>query len=348
MGATDRRWVRHYCYCYFRLGKALPDASTGDRLLAGLWLISTAKDSLLELFRTDWNNSVEWPLPKKLDKLKISFEDIFPFGHELSKELSAASWSISYFNQPNLFIRIRPGKEQKVLSRIHALDLSHHQLSSNAIAFPAATQLQYLEGLNSDYVIQDYSSQQIASLLAKVNLAKSLRVWDCCAASGGKSILAYDHLNKVDLLATDVRKSMMPQLKNRLQEAGILGCKTAVIDLEQSLPSALHHAFDLVIADVPCTGSGTWGRTPEQLAYFEKEQIDFYSSRQRSILEHVLPSLNSGGYLLYSTCSVFQKENEGVVEWLVQSQKMKLVDASLFVGIAHGADTLYGALLQRY
>lgn len=347
MGSTDRKWVRHYCYSYFRIGKAMPNAAVGEKLLAGVWLTSSAKDPVLELFRPDWNNSVEWSLSKKLDTLGVSFEEIFPFGQELSKELSAASWSISYFNQPNLFIRIRPGKEQKVLSRIVELGLSHHQLSSSAIAFPAATQLQQLEGLNRDYVIQDYSSQQIASLLTKVNLAKPLSVWDCCTASGGKSILAHDYLGKIDLLASDVRKSMMPQLKKRLQEAGIQSCQAAVIDLEQAIPSTLNNSIDLIIADVPCTGSGTWGRTPEQLAYFEKEQIDFYSSRQRSILGNVLPSLKSAGYLLYSTCSVFQKENEGIVEWLVQSQQLKLIEASLFVGIKNRADTLYGALLQR-
>lgn len=347
MGATDRRWVRHYCYCYFRIGKALPYATVGERLLAGVWLTSTTKDSLLDLFRPDWNNFVEWSLPQKMDTLGIDSKDIFPFGHELSKELSTDHWSISYFIQPDIFIRIRPGKEQKLMARINELGLSHRQLSSTAIAFPAATQLQFLEGLNRDYVIQDFSSQQIASLLAKVELTNSYRVWDCCAASGGKSILAYDYLSEIDLLASDVRKSMMPQLKNRLLEAGVQGCQTRVIDLEHTIPSTLNDSIDLVIADVPCTGSGTWGRTPEQLAYFDKESIDSYSCRQRSILEQVLPSLKSGGYLLYSTCSVFQKENEEVVEWLVQSQQLKLVDAVLFVGIETRADTLFGALLQR-
>ncbi|MFZ9694967.1 MAG: hypothetical protein ACO3AY_03745 [Chitinophagaceae bacterium] len=347
MGSTDRRLVRHYCYCYFRLGKALPNATVGDRLLAGVWLTSQAKDPLLELYRKGWNDKVEWGAEKKLNDLGIKAEDIFPFCDELSEGFHENYWSLSLLEQPALFIRVRPGKEKQLADRIKKLQLNYQQLTPSSFSFPAATQLQNLEGLNRDYVIQDYSSQQIATLFVHLK-SENLRIaWDCCAASGGKSILVTDSFPKINLLASDVRNTMMPQLRNRLQQAGLPQCKTSVIDLEQAIPKDLQTSVDLLIADVPCSGSGTWGRTPEQLCFFEHSKIETYASLQQKILTHALASLRKGGYLLYITCSVFQQENENNVEWLVQEQKLQLIQSALFDGKSMQADTLFAALLQK-
>jgi 16S rRNA (cytosine967-C5)-methyltransferase len=347
MGATDRRLVRHYCYCYFRLGKALPKASIGDRLLAGVWLTSKVKDPLLELYRNHWNDNVESALEKKLNDLGIKEDEIFSFGSELSAGLDLHNCTFSLLEQPALFIRVRPGKQKQVLDRIKKQEKTYHQLTPSTFSFPAATQLQNLEGLNRDYVIQDYSSQQIASLFVHLKSTDLHTAWDCCAASGGKSILVTDSFPKISLLTTDVRNSMMPQLRNRLQQAGLLTCKTSVIDLEQPIPNDLKDSMDFLIADVPCSGSGTWGRTPEQLCFFEHSKIENYASLQRKILTNALASLRKGGYLLYITCSVFQQENEHNVEWLVQEKKLRLIQSSVFDGSKMQADTLFAALLQQ-
>jgi 16S rRNA (cytosine967-C5)-methyltransferase len=347
MGSRDRRAVRQYCYSYFRLGKALPNASIGDRLLAGVWLTSKEKDPLLELYRNHWNEKVEWAVSEKLNELNIKAEDIFPFSNQLSSALRNSKWSLSLLEQPAIFIRIRPGKEKQLVDRSKKWALNSQQLTPSSISFPATTQLQNLEGLNRDYVIQDNSSQQIAQLFTHLNQAGIHTAWDCCAASGGKSILIIDHLPKVNLLATDVRNSMMPQLRNRLQQAGLPHCKTGVVDLEQPILKQLHESIDLLIADVPCSGSGTWSRTPEQLCFFELPQIESYAVRQRKILTNALVSLRKGGYLLYITCSVFEQENEKNVEWLVQEKKLRLIQSSIFDGSTKHADTLFAALLQQ-
>src|SRR5690606_8193418 len=104
--------------------------------------------------------------------------------------------------------------------------------------------------------------------------------------------------------------------------------------------------FDLVIADVPCSGSGTWSRTPEQLYYFGKEKIQLYASRQRKILEHVTGNAKPGGYLLYCTCSVFRKENEEQVQYL-QDAGWTVVQQEILTGYNMRADTLFAALLQK-
>ncbi len=90
--------------------------------------------------------------------------------------------------------------------------------------------------------------------------------------------------------------------------------------------------FDLIIADVPCTGSGTWARTPEQLCYFNEKQIEKYSALQKQIIQNVIPYLNPGGLFLYITCSVFKKENEGIVDFIKQKFNLEIVKMRLLKG----------------
>jgi 16S rRNA (cytosine967-C5)-methyltransferase len=103
--------------------------------------------------------------------------------------------------------------------------------------------------------------------------------------------------------------------------------------------------YDLIIADVPCSGSGTWARTPEQLYFFKKERIKYYSDLQKAITGAVASSIRSGGHLLYITCSVFAEENEKVVAHLEDNYQLRTVAASLFKGYSDNADTLFAALL---
>src|SRR6202012_5618700 len=70
------------------------------------------------------------------------------------------------------------------------------------------------------------------------------------------------------------------------------------------LDRSLAATADLVLADVPCTGSGTWGRTPEELCFFNPASILRYSTMQQQILTHIVPNLAPGAWLIYSTCSV--------------------------------------------
>jgi 16S rRNA (cytosine967-C5)-methyltransferase len=72
-----------------------------------------------------------------------------------------------------------------------------------------------------------------------------------------------------------------------------------------------------------------------------------FQSIQRTLLQNALTRLLPGGYLLYSTCSIFAQENESQVDWLEQKMGLRCVQQQLFNGAAQQADTLYAALLQR-
>ncbi len=379
MGSTDRRWVRHYCYCYFRLGKALPHLSISDKILIGLFLCSKKEDPLLALERPMWNDRISADLAEKAgllydeaatklvpndtglpaplvtvltDEVRLAaytrlLQEVFPCQELFSESLKDSDWVLSLFEQPALFIRLRPQKELQVVEALQAQAITYEQITPQTLSLPATTSLSSWPGLNRDFVIQDLSSQRIATLLSSLPGYAQKKMWDCCAGSGGKSILANDMLSEISITVSDKRASILRQLKQRFSQAELSNYRSYEIDLARTLPSSFTEEFPFIWADVPCTGSGTWSRTPEQLYFFDVAAVADFQSIQRTLLQNALTRLLPGGYLLYSTCSIFAQENESQVEWLEQKMGLRCVQQQLFNGAAQQADTLYAALLQR-
>jgi len=187
----------------------------------------------------------------------------------------------------------------------------------------------------------------LSSLLKLVptSIDNVINVWDACAASGGKSILMYDFMDNIKIHVTDVRDTILHNCEKRLQEAGIRPASVQVVDL--TYPFDIKKQFDFVFADVPCSGSGTWGRTPEQLNYFKEPQLDKYIKLQAQIVQNLIPAIKVNGHLLFVTCSVYEKENEQNVAAILATGKFKLVKEQYFEGYKQQADTLFGALLQK-
>jgi 16S rRNA (cytosine967-C5)-methyltransferase len=215
---------------------------------------------------------------------------------------------------------------------------------------PHGTKADEVLAINREVVVQDYSSQQIADLFKYLPFKPpaSFKVWDACAASGGKAILLKDFFPYAKLTVSDIRQSILANLDKRFKEAALSYEQAFIADLSKEIPHALPlESFDLVIADVPCTGSGTWSRTPEWLRYFEEQKIAEYAVLQSRILENVIPFVKKGGYLLYATCSVFKEENEGQVARLLKEFNITLISSGIIKGYTHKADTMYAALLYK-
>lgn len=349
-GSRDRKTIAHLCYCYFRMGHLMERESVQERMIAGLFLCSVSESELLLLANPDWNEKAELHINEKLQMLHLKATDLFPFVDELSEGIDADAFCKSHFTQPDLFLRIRPGYKETVLQKLTDAGIGFELKSAACIAVPTTTKVAEILLLNKEAVVQDYSSQMVGDLLFPLNSQGRnypWSVWDCCAASGGKSIMVKDILDQVELTVSDVRETILFNLKKRFAEAGISKYKSFVADLSAENLKLSSTVYDLIIADVPCSGSGTWGRTPEQMRSFESASIDSYSQLQQKIAAAVVPQLKQQGYLLYITCSVYKKENEEVVQMLQQQCSLQLIEQRLLKGYHEKADTMFAALLQK-
>jgi 16S rRNA (cytosine967-C5)-methyltransferase len=369
-GSKDRKSISQLCYAFFRLGKALPALPVEERIITGLWLCLQEPNEVLQQLKPEWNEKAGWPLERKMDHVETSIADcrftiadVFPWQQAMSEGIDPTLFNTSFFVQPGLFLRLRPGNEMTVKNKLEKAGISFTMLSPSCLALPNATRLEGIIETDKEAVIQDYSSQRVGELLVdsresivagnppiRQYVNSPIKVWDCCAASGGKSIMAYDLLPSIELTVSDVRSSILKNLEKRFAVAGIKNYHSFVADLSQPTidsgptPDSRLPTPDLLIADVPCTGSGTWSRTPEQLFYFDAAAIDRYSALQKKIIDNVVPRLQPGARLLYITCSVFKKENEEMVQYIQEKHGLTLIKSELLKGYEQKADTLFAAL----
>lgn len=347
-GSRDRKLISHLVYTYYRLGKYAA-ADKQQKLLLALFLCEPADSQWIVCFPDDWQERMHTSLVEKLSYLQIQAlpitpADVFPWIDGLSEGIEKETFVWQHLQQPDLFLRVRPDRMKKVVET----------LESNAIAFEAegnclrvanGTKIDQLLAINKDVVVQDRSSQQVAKLFSYFKDASVKKVWDCCAASGGKSILLMDSLSSIQLSVSDIRATILHNLRQRFAEAGIAQFQSFLADLSQPLP--VKQQYDAIICDVPCSGSGTWGRTPEQLSFFDTKEINRYAQLQATIAGNAIPHLKQGGYLLYITCSVFAAENEINVYKLAEQHSLKLITQQVITGYQHKADTMFAALLQK-
>lgn len=344
-GSKDRKLVADLCFCYFRLGAAFHDQTVEERLLTGQFLCHSQSLFVQEL-KPAWKEMNTCSPEEKLAFLSPDQSpSLFPFPEEVSNEIDLSSFQLSFLQQPDLFLRIRPGKEKTVLQKLEKAGVVYTR-EEDSLRLSNSTKIEEILAIDREVVVQDRSSQRVLEplQLQAPNTKSPTSLWDCCAASGGKSILAYDRLHPVQLTVSDIRESVLINLKNRFERAGIKNYRSFVADLSQSKLQSNRSSFDLIICDAPCSGSGTWARTPEQLSFFRSEKIASYTALQKSIAQRASQQLKKGGYFLYITCSVFQKENEDVVAFLKGNTGLQLLSQTYFKGYQQRADTLFAAL----
>jgi 16S rRNA (cytosine967-C5)-methyltransferase len=150
------------------------------------------------------------------------------------------------------------------------------------------------------------------------------RVWDCCAAPGGKTLILARRLVNAEVVASDVSAKRLAQMEARLQRyayAERVRCGVAdAIDAK-----GVEGEFDLILCDVPCSGTGTLAGNPEIRHRLKVEELTRQAERQRAILMAALKRLARGGRLVYSTCSLEAEECEGVVDAVVEKTGMRRV-----------------------
>lgn len=342
-GSRDRKQISQLCYAYFRLGKSFNRRTLRERILIGYFLCSRQSDTLLEALAPEWAAAATKSLEEKLQVLSAEEElvSIFPWREELGEGIDHSLFARSFLIQPDLFVRIRPGQEA---ARKKAIEAGGRLCNDHCVAFPNTFSVEDILELDKEAVIQDKNSQAISAYFASGKDDKNWQVWDCCAASGGKSILAVDYLPVKKLTVSDIRSSILVNLRKRFERAGIREYNSLVLDLSRENYPDRQTRFDWIICDAPCSGSGTWSRTPEQLFFFNSNEMERYATLQKKIVDHALPALRKGGFFLYITCSVFRKENEEVVEHIIRHHSLTLVQSGYAKGYEEKADTLFAAL----
>jgi 16S rRNA (cytosine967-C5)-methyltransferase len=354
-GSKDRKYITHLCYGFYRLGKALSESDTTERLRLAIFLCNSKTGEWNFLFDEDWLNNWSDAINDRINFIQTKYNffsvgDVFPFANEASISLDTDAFSASLFIQPDVFIRIRPGYFNEVINRLRQHSVLFKIMDENCIALSPFINIDAILDVDKEVVIQDHSSQQVREFFTVIKSAikkSPIKTWDCCAGSGGKSILAYDTLQNKTLTVSDVRDSIIQNLKQRFAKAGINNYKDFVVDVANSKPGMQNATYDLIICDAPCTGSGTWSRTPERLYFFDAKRIDDYALLQQKIVSNTIRSLDDEGFFLYITCSVFKKENESIVEFIQQQFQTELIKMELLKGYHNKADTMFAALFRK-
>jgi 16S rRNA (cytosine967-C5)-methyltransferase len=176
-------------------------------------------------------------------------------------------------------------------------------------------------------VLMDDGSRLVAEIAAVAIPSvegRAARVWDCCAAPGGKTLLLAKRLATAEILASDVSPRRMAQMAARLRRYAFAAkVKTSVLDA--TAVGASEAPFDLMLCDVPCSGTGTLARNPEIRHRLKPEEFVRQAARQREILRGALGRLAPGGRLVYATCSLEPEENEQVVQAVAAESGMRRV-----------------------
>ena len=151
-----------------------------------------------------------------------------------------------------------------------------------------------------------------------------MRVLDACAAPGGKSfLLAQAMENKGEILACDIHPKKLDRLRAGAERLGITCIRTMARDARKPDPES-KAAFDLVLADVPCSGMGVIRKKPE-IRWKSRTELDALPGIQLDILRSLADCVKPGGQLVYSTCTLLREENEGVISaFLAEKENYRL------------------------
>lgn len=170
--------------------------------------------------------------------------------------------------------------------------------------------------------IQDEGSQLVAELAGRLSSNQTGAILDCCAAPGGKTLVLAERNPQARIVACESSPARFEALRNRLAPlAERIECRLA-----DATAFSGDELFDLVLADVPCSGTGTLGRNPEIRHQMAADDLERQAARQRDILAAALRSTRTGRRLVYSTCSLEPEENEQVIAALLRGNPTARVE----------------------
>jgi 16S rRNA (cytosine967-C5)-methyltransferase len=227
----------------------------------------------------------------------------------LSSHMAEAEWPALLARAP-LDLRINVARTSREAMAALFDGARPTRLSPWGVRLPPDTRVDdhpaYGDGLVE---VQDEGSQLIALACQPED---GMRMLDLCAGAGGKSLALAAAAPGAEIIATDTNRSRLAQLAPRAQRAGA-AIVTRLIDggREVSQLADFEGQCDVVLVDAPCSGSGTWRRSPEGRWRLTAERLDRVVQLQARLMDLAVPLVRPGGALVYATCSVIAAEGAG-------------------------------------
>ncbi|MFN4128652.1 MAG: RsmB/NOP family class I SAM-dependent RNA methyltransferase [Paracoccaceae bacterium] len=257
----------------------------------------------------------------------------------LGEDMGAVAQALRQRAPVFLRVNLRRATVAQAIAALQAEGISAepHDLSDTALevtggARKIQTGQAYLSGLVE---LQDAASQAGVDALP---LRDGMRVLDHCAGGGGKT-LAMAARAGLSLFAHDAFPARMRDLPARASRAG---ARVTLTDRPETLAP-----FDLILADAPCSGSGSWRRDPQGKWALTPERLTQICAQQDGILDRVATMVRHGGVLAYATCSLLRVENEGRISaFLGRTPGWRLLQAHQYTPLS-GGDGFFLALLTQ-
>lgn len=273
-----------------------------------------------QLLSADMDNATRLECPEwMLGKIQESFPDRWQeILLEMQKEASV-----------DLRVNILRAPRQDVFDRLKPLleELEQTPYSPIGLRLKTRANLGNLDALKDGTIeVQDEGSQLIALLC---NAQPGMSVLDYCAGAGGKTLaLAASMRNEGRVIACDNNDTRLKKSIQRFRRAGVHNHELKLLDKDgMKWRLRQKERFDRVLCDVPCSGTGTWRRNPDMRHRFTPKDLAELVQVQKDILDQTAPLVKSGGWLIYSTCSLMRDENEAQIEqFLTAHPEFKLMD----------------------
>jgi 16S rRNA (cytosine967-C5)-methyltransferase len=216
-------------------------------------------------------------------------------------------------NPPPVFVKLNTikGSSNEIISELKNIGIKVELTGlSDSFILSGMGSIEKIKAYKlGEIFVQDFSS----TLCAKaVNAEAGMRVLDVCAAPGGKSFsMAIDMKNRGEIISCDIHEHRVKLISDGAKRLGLTCIKPKLLDATD-FDGELGQ-FDRVLCDVPCSGIGVIRRKPE-IKYKNMEELNGLPELQFKILSTAAKYLKRGGRLVYSTCTLFKKENGAVVE----------------------------------
>jgi NOL1/NOP2/sun family putative RNA methylase len=180
-------------------------------------------------------------------------------------------------------------------------------------------------GATNEFLMGHYYVQDLASMCPPIEAEPkgAKLVFDACAAPGGKTTHMSQLMNnKGTIIAADIDRHRMKALRTNVQRCN---CKnTLLVRIDSNYFTDLKIKPQIVLLDVPCSGEGVVRKDPSVKSRITKNYIQKYVKMQREIIDNIIPNLEKGTTVVYSTCTIAPEENEFQVQHMIEDHGMEL------------------------